>query len=775
MERAMERLSDQSDGRFGAHEDVIDRGAPDEPGAAHQLSLLFIALRQRLGLLALCIIGGTALGILLGAFVTPQYTASTLIAIEPNAPELVALDRTGLAPVVDPAAIRTEITVLTSREHARRVVEELDLDEDPAFVAEEEAPDLKDHILSWVREPWVIATTFASDDQEVEELALEAEPVAEEKAETAELPPVDEAAGSLQRQLWVTHEEDSRLITVRFTSPDAEKAALIANTVGRVYLEAKLQNKREEASEASLWLSQRLELLRSDVERAEAAIQRYRSANGLAPADKTDTVDEQLADINRQLAGAQAELAERRARLELINELRRRGDDLMALPEVVGSTVINDLRRREGELLKESSDLALTYGAKHPRLRQVEAEQAQLAEKIRLEVDRIVDNVANETRMVEARRNALALQLESLRGATRSNLEAAVKLRELERKAEAAQRLYELFLQRSREITEHQSILGPDARIVASAVPPTSPSTLGMPIFAVLGFTTSSIIGVLLALVLDRLDNRLRSEAHVREALRTPCFALVPRLHKRRLGIPVRRGRDRLMRTYLEAIRSIVTALQGPQGGMTQVVLLASAVPGEGRTTLTASLAAYAARINRRVLMISLAQSGPQGKRKAGQSAEVDLVEHLVGGRPVDELIARDEVLRIDYVTARSHRRDLMTLVLSGRLELLLSELRNRYDLILIDSPPVLASADARALAPLADTTLFVVQWDSTPRTVARNAMRILQEAHGSVVGSVLTQVDVDRHARYGYGDIGYYYEHFRNHAIAPPPRPILV
>ena len=524
------------------------------------------------------------------------------------------------------------------------------------------------------------------------------------------------------------------MIAVSFTSASAAKAARIANRTVELFLRHEAEAKRAEARKAAEWLSDRLEGLRTDVERDEASVQAYRTRFNLAPSGGTDVVDQQVADINRELVAARGDLAQRQASVAFAHELGAHGRGREGLPEVMNSTVITDLRRQEGELLRSEAELRLTYGEKHPRLQLVHAQREDLAAKISQEADRIVASLESQATTAQARVAALQQQLDGVLGTRTRNREAELQLGELERKAAASQRLYELFLQQSKEAEEAAAIVVPGGRILSRAAVPDSPSTPGLTMFAIFGLISSAMAGGVVGLLRDRLDDRVRDAQQVRAAVGLPCIATIPKLD-RRADRPGRKA-DGGLDAYVEAMRSVLAAMHLRGDGPPRMVLVTSPLPGEGRTTLSASLAAYAARLGRRVLLIDLDTRRGQG----GRAEESGLVDRLLGDLPFEDLIRRDDALRVDFIASGRQRGDLMTLLLNGQLRQLLWRLGGCYDLVVVDCPPVLAAADARMLAPIVDRVLLVVRWNTTRIPLLRGAVEALREVGANVAGVVLVQ-----------------------------------
>ncbi len=276
------------------------------------------------------------------------------------------------------------------------------------------------------------------------------------------------------------------------------------------------------------------------------------------------------------------------------------------------------------------------------------------------------------------------------------------------------------------------------------------------------------MLGTLLALLLERLDSGMRSARQVEQALDLPALGLVPRLERmKRSQKPHQYLISKPLSAYAEAIRAIYTSLQlSDVDNPPKVVLVTSALPQEGKTTLALSLATFAARSAQRVLLIDLDLRHPSIQRELGTSPPHGFVEYMGGEKHLDEIIFHDEETGLDYLPVKRQTANPTDLLGSQKMRLLMEELRARYDYLVIDSAPLLGVTDTKVAAVLADKVVFASQWEQTSAETARNGLAHLYEVRASIGGVVLTQVDVRKHAHYGYGDVGQYYGKYQKYYV---------
>ena len=465
------------------------------------------------------------------------------------------------------------------------------------------------------------------------------------------------------------------------------KAARIANRIAQVYVDDQLKSKLLTTDRASTWLNERLSTLKEELRIADEAVERYKAQNNLVSTQSGGLLnDQELVSINTQLSQAKADLAERQAKLALVRGLKGHGQAVDAIPEVMSSPVIINLRAQETELLRQEANDASLYGPRHPKMLELQVEKANIEGKIEGEVARITTVLQNDVSVAATRLATIQSQLDSYTSRTNENREAGIKLQELQRQADSTRALYEASMTRSKEVGEQQEIAEPDAKLVGIATPPNRPSTPGAILFAAAGFLASGMLAGLLALLLDRLDRGLRSAREVETALGLPTLALVPKLDKLKRGQrPYQYLMDKPLSAYTEAVRGIYMALKLTNiDRAPKVILVTSALPEEGKTTIAVSLATFAARSHKRVLLIDLdvVTRASTRTRLVGVARPRRI---LIDDCPLEDVIQHDLESGLP-ISSRSRRRPPTRRICGERAPARADELcRSRYDYVIID------------------------------------------------------------------------------------------
>lgn len=729
------------------------------PGEGLPLRELLAILRRRrrviFGLTAIA----TTLATLIGLQVPRTYTATAQVMIEPRESQILDIEKVapGL-PAEDNAIIDTHIRLIQSRATLARVVDDLKLLSDPHLASMRRTPD------SGVATPAALVGRWLPDwlgDQLPLRWAL--------AAGIAELPDAgpeawrEQAIDALRENVKVTQSGRSYVLSISYTAPSPHEAARIANGIAHAYVAVQLDEKLSTTRRASAWLREQVEQLRWRVFGSELAMEEFRAERGLVAPEGTSLDSQQIALITNALVDARAERSAKEARLRSLRAMRASGNGLLSAPEVLSSPLILNLRAREMELAREEAQLSREYGEHHPRILELRAEQQKLADRIAQEIDNVIANIENEVTLARSREHAHAEYLREAKGETGLTRQAQVQLRELEREVAANRSLYQTLLVRLKETEQQQEIIQADARLISPAQPPAVPSSPSPRLFAMVGFTASMVLGSMLALLLEQLDGSLRTGRQVEELLGVPSLGLVPKVHLAPGRAVHQHMIERPQSAYAEAVHALYTqvCLAGPGHPPPATVLVTSALAGEGKTSLAASLAVFAVQLGRKALLVDLDLRRPAVARTFAVRPPADALAVLAGQVAFADAVVRDPESGLHLLAAGDHYDNPITLLTSERLHGLLRGASELYDHVIIDGPPVLGLPDAMALSGAADAILFVARWDRTKRDAVAAALKQLADVSAEVAGVVLNQVNMKRHASYAYGDAGQYYSEY--------------
>ncbi len=722
---------------------------------------LFLMLwRRRLVILGIILIGISMTAIVLN-YVAPQYTGRTLVLVETNAgdgypPELKALFGNIK---LDTSVVLSEIEVLRSRTMGRLIAERLNLVADPEF-----NPRLRSSLN--------LPFEFAQPNDE-ESLKAQQEMIQAYEQKLKDVPPevydreIAWAVTKFLDRLSVRSLPGSFVIQIEFTSESAEKAALIANTVADVYIEQRLENKFRATKKLTDWLDKKLADLKKQVESSESAILDFKAKNDILEGVRTLASAEQVSNLNAKLVDAKADKAEAEARLKLIKEAQNDPEKLETTPEVLGSQLIRSLKVQESQLQGRLSELSSRYGPKHPVMQEIKDELQDTRQNIDREMINIAKSVENEMRYAEARINVLQEGLTQASGERLDDSEAVIKLNRLEREAASTQLIFDTFMESYRRSDKREELQEAQAKIISYAIVPNRPSYPNKPLFLALSAAISLFLGLAIAILLEKMDNTYRSANQLERSLGFPCYALIPYVHKLGIVETANYVLKKPSSTVAESVRTLRTVLNlrpHVSGEKPKVVTITSSFPGEGKSTLSVWMGRTAAKSGEKVIVIDCDLRRPNIHRSVGKKNDATLVEYLTGQSELDDVIKRDDASGVHMIYGRSVPNSALDLVSSTKMAKLVQSLRQVYDLVILDSPACLAVSDARVLGKMSDQTLYTVSWDDTPREVVASGVKQFTDMEYKSLAFVLSNVDVRRHVRYGYGDTVYYYGRYKEY-----------
>jgi succinoglycan biosynthesis transport protein ExoP len=675
--------------------------------------------------------------------ITPLYTAYSVVMINDRHTQVVDVEAVVSRLAGDVETIESETEVIKSRGIAAKTVDTLHLQESPEFNGALRPPNVVKALFdprSWIPEYWLGGGVSAKEEVERRRARI-----------------VDTFLGKLD----VSPVGRSRVIRITFTSESPRTAAAVANQVADFYIISQLEAKFEATRRANEWLSGRLAELREVVNQAERAVEEFRQESGLIQGQGATLKSQEISELNAQLVVERTKGAEAEARLRQVERLLDSPGGARAVSKVLQSELIQALREQQAEVDRRGAELAQEYGEKHPTLANIRAEADNLRQKIADEVDRLVQGVRNEVDVARAREGALAAALSRLRGQVGQANNDEVTLRALEREAEASRALLENFLARSKETGSQESFQQADATVISRADVPETPSYPRKKLLLIAAVAGAGFLGLMLALGVEMLDHGFRSMEQIERYMGAPPLGLVPKidgLAKLRCG-PDTQVLEKPTSAYAEAIRSLYIGLVLSGGEQPpKTILVASALPREGKTAIALSLVQVLASAGHRVVLVDCDLRQPTAHKAFGVSSQPGLVEALVGKRSLEEILAIDPRSGARLVPAGEPVPNPADLLGSPQMTRLLAELAEDHDFVILDSPPVLAVSDARVLARLVDRTVFLARWAGTRRERVIAGWRQLVEAGGKVAGVALTLVDVRRHAQYGYSDSGAYF-----------------
>ena len=768
---------------FGQDSDV----APQASSGFDLNGLLRILIvRQRL-------IIGTALAVIAITLIvvfttTPLYDAKAFVLLDQRQNKVVDVDAVLSGLATDPTSVENQLQILRSRSLMSHVIDKLKLDQQVVTIntqgspsqAKGATPDLISYInpLNWFGTP---ATTNNADQSPIAFRGALSDvfhyfnpvnwfraPAVTNNLERLKAERREGLINGLLGAETVTILGRSSAIQITYRSSDPQKAADTANAIADSYVEDQLNAKFDATQKTSQWLADRLQQMSTQMQGADAAVQEYKAEKNInQTATGGSVLDQQLAQLNAQLITARSDLAVAQANYSQVRQLQANGQ-AEEVAQVFQSGMIQQLSTQQAELLRQKAQYLTMYGPRHPKMLDIESQLRDVASKINEEVKRVVETVANNVAVANAHAQSLAASLENLESKNRVQSNDEIKLTQLQAQSTSAHQLYDAFLGKFKETQGQEDIQTPDSRIISSAIVPTTPAVPDKTRAAELAVAGGLLLGFLFALLAERLDGGVRTADQVERLIGLPVLSTLPELTGSAKSNKQAADRvlDKPMSSFAEAFRGLQIGIKlSNVDRPPKVILVTSSMPDEGKTTVALSLARIAARGDQKVLLIDCDLRRPSVADALGLATEANsLVDVLSGVAPFKVRLLQDPRSTVQCLLTSRIKGNPPDLLGSEAMVQLLAGVKAAFDLVIIDSAPLLPVNDTKTLARLVDTVAFVVRWEKTPRAAIANAARILMDLGAPVAGIVMARADSKRYHYYNYGYHSYNYDSYHKY-----------
>jgi succinoglycan biosynthesis transport protein ExoP len=720
---------------------------------------LISSIRRHLAIVLALTISLTVAGALIGLGLPAWYQADGVLVIHAR-PQRIAELQELPDPLPDVSVIQSEVDILQSRSVIEPVVRSLRLWEAPEF-------QKMDYPKGWnwqtvearLGEIWRDISGFISGSDNnpngssggqlmVINRSSDAQPPAQEQ--------IDAAVGTYSSYLIASNDGHSMTIRVSFRAWTPERAAAIVNAHMDSYRDLEVKAKVAAAEHANSALSGQVAELRQQLQTAEAAIAGYRVEHHLTGAAKDSAgVSQQLAALNTQLIGAQADLAEAHARAARISG----GAGSDSLPEVVSSGTISGLRGQEAQLAAREADLSQYHGDQYPELQRVRASLQKVRGQISHEIGR--DRAAALQLVERTRAREQSLQ-QSVTELTKQLNTADAGLQQLQGKAESIRSLLVNLEKRVAETAANPAFITPNSTIASRANALATSTSPKAKMLAFAGGFVGFTLGSLVSLLFELRDRGFRTSAQVQEYMGSLAVSATPRAVGRQRKSPADAILSDNRSAFAEAFRvswaKIHFAVAGPKsvsvwgGGPGVAVGITSAASGEGKSVHALALARTAALAGEKVILVDadLRRSGVS--RLVRQDFCFTLSDFLRDRCTVDDAIVIEEASGVHFVSGAATDVAWTTPELQRFFDLI-EYLKHRYAVVIVDLPPIVGLAETIRLAPAADHVALVIRWGRTERQFVQFALDALRSASISTIAVILNDVDLKAQRRRGYRD----------------------
>ncbi len=673
---------------------------------------------------------------LITAGATPEYEATTRLLLDPGGSVIASIpDPTRDANPKGRDYFETEFEILRSRALAERVTQNLKLWERPEYTGKEP-------------KGFSIAGLVASAKNRLASLIGKSK---KDEAVSQKPVPRSEAAAraaiidAVKSQLLVEPVLNTRLVEVTFTSTNPQLASDLANSLTQAYIDQTLQRQSTETQGTSEYLADRLAEQRQKVSASDAALQEYRERrNAGSLEDRQNIVVAKLSELNSAVTKAKTDRIAKEGSYKQLLAIRNDRQALDGFGPILSNPFVQQLKSQLADLQRQEVSLAEQYGDQHPEMIRLRSTIRPTELRLQAEIDKLVQSLQSDYLAAETQEKSLAAALEEQKREAMNLSRMSIEYGALQREATSNHEIFDGLLRQTKQAGLSVDQSKSTVRVIDRAeVPrwPVRPKRVQSVLFA-LGGGLCFAIG--LVTVLEYFDRRVRTPDQVVSALKIPFIACVPKTDSHpglSNGIPSHFG---------EAFRRIRTkVLSASNGSRGFSIVVTSTGPREGKSVVAANLAASLAKAEQRVLLIDADLRRPTVHRTFDLPLQPGLSELLSGVKTSDRLVRPTKIAGLSIISAGGPPDNPSELLASSRFRTLLASLSSHFDWIVLDSPPVMAVADAAIVADEASSVLFVVAADFTREDAAKIALGELASAKRKLLGAVLNRVDFHHQSHY--------------------------
>lgn len=696
------------------------------------LQYLRIAMRWRFvigGIVVACML----IGLVLTLLMTPKYTASTTVEISRESNKITDIQGVERdASIADQEFYQTQYGLLRSRSLAEKVAGQLKLSDDPSFF----------EMFGGAKKTPAFQLTNGqfSPAGRVERRGV--------------------AGEVLLKNLDVAPTRLSRLVDIRFTSPDAAFSAKVANAWSANFIDATLERRYQATAYARSFLEGRLTQLRQRLEESERQLVGYASAqriinlpaaagqNGERTEERSIVADD-LATLNAALTQAIADRVQAQARYE-------QAGSAGASVEALRNDAINSMRQKRAELAAEYQKLMTQFEPEYPAAKSVKSQLDQIDASLAREERRVRGALESSYREAVERENQLQAKVNTLKSGYLDLRRRSIQYNIFQREVDTNRQLYESLLQRYKEVGIAGGVGVNNVAIVDPAEVPKRPSSPRLLLNLLAALVAGVGLGALAAFGLEQIDEAIADPAEVERRLGLPLLGSVPKLSR---GTPMEALLDRKS-SLVDAYLSVQTNLEfATDHGVPRSLAVTSTRPAEGKSTSALALATMLARAHRRVILVDGDMRSPSVHHLANVGHERGLSNFLTGTDDIAALTIEMADLGISAMTSGPIPPNAAELLTGTRLKTLIDRLLEQYDHVVIDSPPVMGLADAPLIASRVEGVVFAVESHGIRTSLVRTALSRLAASNARIIGGILTKFEVKKAHGYGYGyEYGYGY-----------------
>ena len=688
----------------------------------------------------------------------PIYQATAQLQIDKEDPNVVSVTEMMAMDSNDLLFYQTQYKILSSRSLALRVINSMNLKDNPEFkpgggskgfsigdMLKKQGPEKESHSTN--------KDTDKDSDKATAQLGKE--------DKNSKL---DENSGfinSYLRRLAVAPIRKSRLVNISFTGYDPVEVAKIINRHAEEYIERNLEVRFAASQDAAEWLQKQIYIKKEALDKSENALQLYKEKEKiLSLEDKQNIIVQKFESLNRELTRAKTEKMDLVTLYNMVKEHAGNYEKLGELPEVIENSLIRDLRREHSKLSAEVKKLSQKYGKNFPAMKRAVAEMEEAKARIDEEVGKIAKSIQTRYEMALSKVENLSKALEDEKTDALELNRKAIAYGALMRDIEGERAMYEILLKRMEEADVTSQLKTSNINIVDPAAVPRSPIKPNKKLNIILGAIVGLGMGIGLVFFLEYLDNTIKSPEDVEDYLEIPLLGVLSNV---KISFGGKSAPSELIAhemprsVFAEAVRSIRTSVMfSIIDTSRKLIMVTSATQGEGKTFLASNLASTIAQAGKNTLLVDTDLRKPRVNKVFSVEKNPGLCNYLIGEIELESIIKSTQVPNLSVVTCGNIPPNPSEIMQSAVMGKFCDTVRERFDIVIFDTPPSMTVTDAIVLSGIVDGVIITIKASSTVKNTIKRCISQIKTNKGEMLGAVVNSVDISRG--------GYYYHYYAHY-----------
>jgi len=547
-------------------------------------------------------------------------------------------------------------------------------------------------------------------------------------------------------RITIEPEENTQLVLLSVDNPNPEKAMKEVNTLANVYIYHNLEDRRVASRDAFTWLSEQLAILKSKVKQSEMELLKYKEKEDIVTLDRKQKLfEEKISETNESYNKAISKRIELETIIEEIEDLKQT-DLIGSLPRIIENPLVQQLKQEQSKLEIELAKISKKYKPKHPKIIMLQSQIDNIDERLTIEVEKIIKSIEVETRISKSNENIIKKNLDGLKHESMRLAKQAIQYGVLKREATSNRELYEVLLHRMKETDISGNTNANNIRVVDKAILPKEPISPKKPRDILIAVIIGLVLGISICIFLDYFDNTIKKEEDIKAYFHETSLGSIP------IGKDFSINGNNELNLINRSYREIKTTLNFyRKEHILNSILITSATPGEGKTTSVQFIGSTFAQTGSKTLIIDADLYNPKLAGLFNINSKLGLSDYFTNNNDVNEIIVETETENLSIIPSGLIPNNPSEIIGSRKMKELIDIVKNDFDIVIIDSPPVSAALEVAILGGYVDGIGFIVKANSITWQVINKSINKINLLKGKIIGVILTSVKHSDKSSYNY------------------------